>query len=92
MSLTGLPCPSCGMTTSFAFLVRGDLWHSMQANWVGALLAILWLAIIPWSILSALIGRPLWILSIERTLTKLVIGFVVLMLLRWVIVLGLRFL
>jgi uncharacterized protein DUF2752 len=91
-TLTGLPCPSCGMTTSFAFLVRGDLWHSMQANWVGTLLAILWLAIIPWSILSALIGRPLWILSIERTLTKLVIGFVVLMLLRWVIVLGLRFL
>jgi Protein of unknown function (DUF2752) len=91
-TLTGLPCPSCGMTTSFAFLVRGDLWHSMQANWVGTLLAILWLAIIPWSILSALIGRPLWILSIERTLIKLVIGFVVLMLLRWVIVLGLKFL
>ena len=90
--LTGKPCPSCGMTTSFALLVRGDVWHSMQANWVGTLLAVLWMAIIPWSILSALLGRPLFMLSIERTLTKLVIGFVVLMLLRWVIVLGLRFL
>ena len=89
-TLTGLPCPSCGMTTSFAFLVRGDVWHSMQANWVGTLLAILWLMIIPWSVTSALLGRPLFMISIERTLTKLVIGFVVLMLLRWVIVLGLR--
>jgi hypothetical protein len=91
-TLTGLPCPSCGMTTSFALLVRGDVRHSMQANWVGTLLAVLWMAIIPWSILSAALGRPLFMISIERTLTKLVIGFVVIMMLRWVIVIGLRFL
>src|SRR5262249_58677244 len=29
--MTGLPCPSCGMTTSFAFLVRGDLVNSVRA-------------------------------------------------------------
>jgi hypothetical protein len=90
-TLTGLPCPSCGMTTSFALLVRGDLWHSLQANWVGTILALLWMAIIPWSVVSAIWGRPWLILSIEQVLTKLVIGFVVLMLLRWFIVLALRF-
>jgi hypothetical protein len=91
-TLTGLPCPSCGMTTSFALLVRGDLWHSLQANWVGTILALIWMAIIPWSVVSAIWGRPWLMLSIERVLTKLVIGFVVLMLLRWCIVLALRFL
>src|SRR5215213_5852775 len=33
--MTGLPCPSCGMTTSFAHLVKGDVWNSVRANWVG---------------------------------------------------------
>ena len=91
-TLTGLPCPSCGMTTSFALLVRGDLWHSLQANWVGTILAVLWMLIIPWSVVSAIWGRPWLILSIERVLTKLVIGFVVLMLLRWGVVLAMKLL
>ena len=35
VTLTGKPCPSCGMTTSFALLVRGDVVSSLRANWVG---------------------------------------------------------
>src|SRR5205823_3267323 len=34
-SLTGIPCPSCGMTTSFALLVRGDVVNSARANAAG---------------------------------------------------------
>jgi hypothetical protein len=64
----------------------------MEANWVGTILAILWMLIIPWSVVSAIWGRPWLILSIERVLTKLVIGFVVLMLLRWGIVLAMKLL
>jgi hypothetical protein len=30
--VTGLPCASCGMSTSFALAVRGDLVHSVQAK------------------------------------------------------------
>src|SRR5438094_461820 len=40
-ALTGVPCPSCGMTTSFALLMHGDLANSLRANAVGTLLAIL---------------------------------------------------
>ena len=35
--ITGLPCPSCGMTTSFALTIRGDLVNGVQANSVGVL-------------------------------------------------------
>ena len=52
-SVTGLPCPSCGMTTSFALLVRGDVPNSLRANAVGTLLALFCLALIPWCLTCA---------------------------------------
>lgn len=84
---TGLPCPSCGMTSSFALLVRGDLWNSLQANWAGTLLAGLCLALIPWGLWSAWRGRPLFIFSIEYVGVRLLVLFVAVMILRWVMVL-----
>jgi hypothetical protein len=35
------PCPTCGMTTSFAHAANLDLWHSLKVQPGGALLAIL---------------------------------------------------
>src|SRR4051794_21838193 len=42
VAMWGKPCPSCGMTTSFALLVRGDVSSSLRANWAGTTLAVLW--------------------------------------------------
>ena len=85
--LTGMPCPSCGMTTSFALLVRGDVLNSMRANWVGTGLAVFCLVFIPWSVVSTLRGRFLWVRNVEATLAFLVGLFTVLMLGRWGVVL-----
>jgi Protein of unknown function (DUF2752) len=85
--LTGVPCPSCGMTTSFALLVRGDVANSMRANAVGTLLAAFGMVLVPWSLASVYKGRLLIIRSLEKALTWSVVVFVTLMLLRWVIVL-----
>jgi hypothetical protein len=87
--LTGLPCPSCGMTTSFALLVRGDLKNSLRANAVGTLLAIFCAGFIPWSVYTAVRGRSLFVVSLEKTVTCLVIGFMALLLIRWGLVLAL---
>lgn len=86
--LTGLPCPSCGLTTSFALLMHGDLPNSVRANVVGTVLAAFWLALIPWSLASALGRRLFFVVSVERALTRIVLLFVVLLLTRWLFVLG----
>ena len=82
----GYPCPSCGMTTSFSLLMHGDVINSLKANAVGTLLALFWLFLIPWCIGSSIVGRPLLVWSLEIALTKVVIGFLILMMLRWAIV------
>jgi hypothetical protein len=87
--VTGLPCPACGMTTSFALLMHGDLRNSLRANAVGTLLAGFCLLLIPWCLASAVWRRTLFIRSVERILTLVVLAFLSLMLLRWIIVLGL---
>ncbi|MBL8798284.1 MAG: DUF2752 domain-containing protein [Planctomycetia bacterium] len=85
--MAGLPCPSCGMTTSFSLLVRGDLWNSLRANAVGTMLALGGLAFVPWSLASVVCKRPLLITSMEKALIVVVLAFLVLMLLRWSVVL-----
>jgi hypothetical protein len=85
---TGLPCPSCGMTTSFALLMHGDLVNSLRANAVGTLLAVFCLALIPWSVASAVLRRPLFLVSLERAFTVVVLVFLGLMLFRWAVVIA----
>jgi hypothetical protein len=87
--LTGMPCPSCGMTTSFALLMHGDLLGSLRANAVGTLLALFWLTLVPWSLVSAVLARWFCIRSLELALLRAVVVFVVLLIVRWLIVLAL---
>jgi hypothetical protein len=87
--MTGKPCPSCGMTTSFSLLVRGDVGNSLKANWVGTTLAVTWAALLVWCLASAIAGKLFFIPPNrgELVLTFAVGGFLVLMLGRWVAVL-----
>ena len=83
---TGKPCPSCGMTTSFSLLVHGDIGNSLKANWVGTLLAVFWMSLIPWGIASAIRGRLVKVRNGELFATFSVGVILTLMMARWLFV------
>ncbi|MDP9174021.1 MAG: DUF2752 domain-containing protein [Planctomycetota bacterium] len=56
---TGLPCPSCGMTTSFAWFARGNLIASFYIQPMGMLLAVLATAAFWIGFYEALTGRAM---------------------------------
>lgn len=57
----GIPCPSCGMTTSFANLTKGRWREAVWANVAAMFLSFVCAALIPWSWLSAYYGRLCWV-------------------------------
>jgi len=69
-------------------LMHDDPVNSLRANWVGTLLALLGLLAIPWCLVSCYLGRPLFLVSVETMLVRIVVALLALMIFRWVIVLG----
>jgi hypothetical protein len=83
--VTGHRCPSCGMTTAFAWFVRGRFDRSWRANPAGSLLAPACVALIPWLLAGAARGRPVGCRSPGPPLTGLLVFSVALSLLSWTI-------
>lgn len=88
--MSGLPCPSCGMTTSFALLMHGDLAGSWRANGVGTLMALYCAAAIPLALYGAMAGRLPVVRSLERWALASVGLFLPLLLIRWLWVVAWR--
>jgi hypothetical protein len=57
---TGLPCPSCGMTTSFTWFVRGNLAASLYVQPMGTLLAAACCCTVWVGLYVAITGRPVY--------------------------------
>ena len=83
--LTGTPCPSCGMTTAFAWTVRGRFDRAWGANPAGALLAPACAALTPWLLVGAARGKALGFRSPEPALIGVVVATVAVSLVSWTI-------
>ena len=57
---TGIPCPSCGMTTSWTWFVRGNLAASIYLQPMGTVLAIIASCCVWAGFYIALTGRPIY--------------------------------
>jgi hypothetical protein len=55
---TGMPCPSCGMTTSFSLFARGRLASSLYVQPMGFVLAVLTAAAFWIAFYIAITGKP----------------------------------
>ncbi|MFK7821344.1 MAG: DUF2752 domain-containing protein [Planctomycetaceae bacterium] len=80
----GKPCPSCGMTTSFAHFVRGQLPSSLRANAAGTILAATCVVLMVWSFCCAWSGRYVWFSEPVNLLAYGLSGLAAITLLHWV--------
>ncbi len=83
--VTGHPCPSCGMTTSFAWFVRGRPGRAWGANPAGCLLAVSCTVLAPWLLAGAATGRSPGFRSPEPPLIGVVVATVAVSLVSWTI-------
>src|SRR5438874_13393701 len=60
MERTGLPCPSCGMTTSWTWFVRGNVAASLYVQPMGTVLAAIAGCCVWGGLYIALTGRPVY--------------------------------
>jgi hypothetical protein len=83
LTQTQIPCPTCGMTTSFTHFVRGRWRQAAEANTSGFLLALFALAFLPWSAIC-LFHRQWWFVrNPELWLTGFSLGWLTVVILEW---------
>jgi hypothetical protein len=83
--VTGRLCPTCGMTTAFAWFTRGRLDRSWRANPAGCLFAMSSIAVMVWLVACAVRDEPVGFRSVMGPMTGLLLAGVALSLVFWLI-------
>lgn len=87
MTLTGVGCPSCGMTTAFSLLAHGDPVAAWRVNWAGCAAAALATVGTAWFLLVAA-GLPPGRFTADEIIKFSVAGGSALAMIRWLAVLA----
>ncbi|HEY9006732.1 MAG TPA: DUF2752 domain-containing protein [Ohtaekwangia sp.] len=65
-NITGVPCPSCGITRSVLSLLQGDLYHAVMINPLGILAALLLIIVPLWMLTDAITSRVTLVRNFRR--------------------------
>jgi hypothetical protein len=84
-AVTGRLCPTCGMTTSYAWFMRGRLDRSWQSNPAGLLFALLSVPLGAWLVWSAVRDEPVGFQSLAGPLSRLLVAAIVVCLAAWLV-------
>lgn len=79
----GVPCPTCGMTTSFAWFARGNWLASFYVQPMGFLLALLTGGIFWAGLYMALTGGPLQRLLRQIPMNKVLVAMIAFGIIAW---------
>jgi hypothetical protein len=80
---TGIPCPSCGMTTSFTWFAHGNLLASFYVQPMGMLLAVAAAGCVWGGLYVAVTGRPAHRLLTMLPARPLLVGSLMFAILAW---------
>lgn len=86
-TLTGVGCPSCGMTTTFSLLMHGDPFAAWRTNWAGCVIAGLTLLGTAW-FLAVAAGLPPGRFTTDEVVKVAAFAGVGLAVVRWLATLG----
>ena len=65
LTMTGYPCPGCGLTTSFAHLMHGNVLEAIAANPTGVMLCLLTCLALPLLLAACFRAAPV-VVTLER--------------------------
>jgi hypothetical protein len=85
LTATGRMCPTCGMTTAFAWLARGRIDRAWQANPAGCVIALFCVPLAAWLAASSVANKPVAFRTLERPLASILVAAVALAVASWFI-------
>jgi len=85
VTMTGRLCPTCGMTTAFAWFTRGRVDQSWGANPAGCVLALLSIPLMAWFVVSAVRDESVGFRSVSGPMMGLLTAVVVFSLASWLV-------
>jgi hypothetical protein len=84
LSITGYPCPSCGITTSFSYFVRGDLLDALRVQPFGFVLFTVLIAGFAISVYATLHSIPATDLLDSVLFERVQVALLIIFLLSWI--------